>query len=108
MNQSNYPIAICALSMCPMRKKPEESSEMVSQLLFGEQCDVLDRHGKNWLLIRSRKDQYEGWVDSKMIQESAYAYPDLDQELYYCIETSQPVIAGEESRLVTFGAILPG
>ena len=35
-------VAACTVSLCPMRKRPEETSEMISQLMFGEQCDMLN------------------------------------------------------------------
>lgn len=53
-------------SIVPMRFDPNERSEMVSQLLFGEPFIVLEING-NWLKINSKIDCYEGWVDKKMV-----------------------------------------
>lgn len=39
---------------------------MVTQLLFGEIYTVLDKMN-GWLLIQSEPDQYEGWIDEKIL-----------------------------------------
>jgi cell wall-associated NlpC family hydrolase len=44
-----------------LRKEPSEKSELVSQLLFGEEYVVLDRHS-DWLLVQCEHDNYEGWL----------------------------------------------
>jgi len=40
---------------------------MLSQLLFGECFEVLEKTEK-WVKIRSHYDKYEGWIDSKQYQ----------------------------------------
>jgi hypothetical protein len=45
----------------PIRKEPSETSEMVSQVLFGEQFRILESNGQ-WLLISLDFDSSEGWV----------------------------------------------
>lgn len=65
---------ICLLGTIPVRKAPDNKSEMITQLLWGELFDVLDR-SKKWLLIRSDFDQCEGWVlenQVSTITESQY------------------------------------
>jgi hypothetical protein len=57
---------ICNLSIIPVRQQPSEKSEMVTQLLFGETYNVLDKMN-GWLLIQSETDQYEGWIDEKIM-----------------------------------------
>ncbi len=46
----------------PMRAEARESSEMVSQMLLGETAEVLE-HIDRWIRIRTRFDNYEGWVN---------------------------------------------
>ncbi len=55
---------ICNLSIVPLRAEPSHKSEMVSQLLFGEHFECLEK-SKNWCLIRMAFDGYEGWLDAK-------------------------------------------
>jgi len=49
----------------PVRKDPDSTSEMTSQLLFGEIFDVLERN-EQWLLVRNRFDGYEGWISPEL------------------------------------------
>lgn len=60
----NY--GISNLSIIPVRIDPSERSEMVTQVLFGEDFEVLEQM-VGWSKIRLSHDQHEGWVDSKMI-----------------------------------------
>jgi cell wall-associated NlpC family hydrolase len=53
-------------TITPVRKEPSEGSEQLTQLLFGERCEVLDRLPR-WTKIRSTVDGQEGWVDFKML-----------------------------------------
>ena len=59
--------AIVLLPLVPLRLTPTESSEMVSQLLYGETIEVLEQQN-NWLYICNIADNYAGWVDKKMIK----------------------------------------
>lgn len=53
----------------PMRIEPSDTSEMVSQVLFGEEFRILDKNGK-WQLLSLDFDGFEGWVR----QDSFYAF----------------------------------
>lgn len=59
---------ICNLGNIPLRAEASDRSEIVSQVLFGEQFEILERK-QQWSLIRLHFDRYEGWVDSKQYQE---------------------------------------
>jgi hypothetical protein len=56
--------AICPLAQVPVRLEPSDTSEMVTQILFGETFSIIEEKG-NWLLIRMHHDNYEGWIDRK-------------------------------------------
>ena len=58
--------AINHCTVTPVRQEPSEGSEQLTQLLFGEVCEVLDRLPR-WTKIRSTLDGQEGWVDFKMV-----------------------------------------
>jgi len=51
------------LSVLPVRKEPDHRSEMVNQLLFGEQFFVNEESG-DWINIRGALDNYSGWISS--------------------------------------------
>ena len=61
---SEYVIANA--TVVPVRENPSEGAEQLTQLLFGEVCEVLDRLPR-WTKIRSTLDTQEGWVDFKMV-----------------------------------------
>jgi len=57
---------IINLSLVPLRVSDSESSEMSSQLLFGEKVRIIEDKDK-WFKIQNLADNYCGWVDKKMI-----------------------------------------
>ena len=58
--------AICNLSLVPVRREPSDKSEMVSQLLFGEAVEIINKQD-NWRKIKMLYDGYIGWIDKKQI-----------------------------------------
>lgn len=58
--------AICHLSIVPVRKEANDRSEMVSQLLFGEAVEIIDKN-KTWYKVKLYADEYIGWVDQKQV-----------------------------------------
>ncbi len=65
---------ICHLSIVPIRVHPDDSTEMVSQLLYGEHFKVLEQR-KKWSRIRVTYDAYEGWVSNHqmtLVNEARY------------------------------------
>jgi cell wall-associated NlpC family hydrolase len=53
--------AICCVPVSPLRVEPSHKSEMVSQQLFGESCEILEPAKDNWIRVRCSYDGYEGW-----------------------------------------------
>jgi len=51
----------CCVPVSPLRKDPSHQSEMVSQLLFGECCTILEYGTDKWIKVKCRYDDYEGW-----------------------------------------------
>ena len=57
-----------------MRLESSDTSELVSQVLYGELFKVLEKR-KKWSRIRLAFDNYEGWIDNKQytsIEENNY------------------------------------
>lgn len=63
-HSTEYVINHCPVT--PVREEPAHAAEQATQLLFGEVCEVVDRHS-NWTKIRSTMDGQVGWVVSKML-----------------------------------------
>jgi cell wall-associated NlpC family hydrolase len=55
---------ICILSVIPARIEPAGTSEMVTQLLFGEYYKVLESRD-GWIKISTIVDNYECWINDK-------------------------------------------
>lgn len=54
--------------VAPIRLEPSHRSEMVSQLLFGEMAELLNRDG-DFLQVRTVYDQYVGWIQANQITD---------------------------------------
>lgn len=66
--------AICRVAVAPIRATPSDKAEITTQLLFGDQVEVLEK-AEPWWLIRNAYDGYEGWIDFKqlgMLTEAEY------------------------------------
>jgi hypothetical protein len=59
--------ALCTLSVIPLRAEASDRSEIVSQVLFGEHFEIIEKN-QQWSKVRLHFDHYEGWVDSKQYQ----------------------------------------
>ncbi|MEO6175102.1 MAG: C40 family peptidase [Flavobacterium circumlabens] len=71
---------ICNLAIVPVRSEPSDRSEIVTQLLFGEHIEIVERQNQ-WARIKIQFDDYEGWVDSKQYQVISEAnYKQLSNE----------------------------
>ena len=62
---------ICNLSIVPLRLEPDDKSEQISQLLYGDFFKVLEQR-KSWSRIRLAFDKYEGWIDNKQYKEISH------------------------------------
>jgi gamma-D-glutamyl-L-lysine dipeptidyl-peptidase len=70
---------ICNLSSVPCRKEPSDSSEMVSQLLFGEHYEILHEQ-ERWVNIRTIHDNYTCWISSNQVH---YISPTFGEAISY-------------------------
>ncbi|MFB0902852.1 MAG: C40 family peptidase [Nonlabens sp.] len=59
---------ICPISLAPLRLETNDTSEMVSQVLYGEIFKIIEDR-KKWSKIRLAHDNYEGWIDNQQYQE---------------------------------------
>ena len=59
---------VCNLSIVPLRLEPSDTSELVSQVLYGDFFKVLEQR-KKWSRIRLAFDKYEGWINNKQYKE---------------------------------------
>ncbi len=79
MDSGEIKLGCIAFPIVPGRREPNDRSEMVTQLLFGENYKVLEEN-KKWILIRNELDKYECWIDRKQHTEVANSI-DLNETL---------------------------
>ncbi|APY07318.1 hydrolase Nlp/P60 [Winogradskyella sp. J14-2] len=71
---------VCNLGIVPIRLEPTDTSEMVTQALYGDFFKVLEQR-KKWSRIRFAYDKYEGWIDNKQ-------YVEIEEEQYNQLDNS--------------------
>ncbi len=101
---------ICLLSVVPCRKEPSNTSEMITQLLFGEHYSILETT-ESWLKIKVAFDNYECWINVKQHQKiSETTFNQLQTHiLFYSNELIQ-IITNKQTAInfpVSIGAALP-
>jgi gamma-D-glutamyl-L-lysine dipeptidyl-peptidase len=95
-------------ALIPIRREPSESSEMVSQLLFGEKYQVLEDRGK-WLQVLTEFDYYTGWIDSKVfIQYTVSAARTLPEEAIQAARVAEVHLSDGTAVMTPAGCSLPG
>lgn len=100
---------ICTLSVIPCRKEPSSTSEMVTQLLFGETYTVVEDR-EDWISIVTTYDNYRCWISGKQHTAlSAAQYNTISSHILNS-ELVQVVNDVTSNKLfpLTIGADLPG
>ena len=83
---------ICPLSIVPVRSHPDDTAEMVSQVLYGEHFKVLECR-RLWSRIRIAFDNCEGWVSNTQINF-------VEQSVFDSLEKSKTTTCNRE--LISF------
>ena len=101
--------AVCLLSVIPCLAEAADASEMVTQLLFGETCEILEKEEK-WWMIRTSFDDYECWVDPKQLTEingAEYKQLNTKSKLFGSSELVGILQAEDSVRTLLMGSVLP-
>ena len=100
---------IANATVVPVRENPSEGAEQLTQLLFGEVCEVLDRLPR-WTKIRSTLDGQEGWVDFKMVSPASSLIASSPHRLEAIVAAPMAAATpmdGGADLLLTLGTRLP-
>ncbi len=101
---------ICLYSCIPAKKEASHSSEMVTQLLFGERYKVLKQE-RDWLQILTSADNYTCYIHQKQHQTlSEKEHAELEKQQKVCVkDVVQTVFSVTENAHfpVTIGSQLP-
>ncbi|WP_420580651.1 NlpC/P60 family protein [Reichenbachiella sp.] len=106
MNEN--PKGICRLSVVAMRANPKNSSDLVSELLFGEHYSVLDEK-KEMVQIQLHFDNSVGWINKNQhtpISEEYYNQVNLS-DYKLCIDLSGTIFFQKKHVHILFGSVLP-
>lgn len=57
---------ICRVAVSPLRAEASDRAEMVSQLLFGDHVEIIEKT-ERWWLVQNAYDGYQGWLDFKQL-----------------------------------------
>ncbi|HSH52819.1 MAG TPA: C40 family peptidase, partial [Bacteroidales bacterium] len=101
---------ISEVSVVPVRKEAAEQSEQVTQVLFGETFEIIEEQPR-WVNIKLTLDQYEGWVDKKMItrltQESLHTIK--NHSYYITKQYLTPILDVDKNEIINLppGCTLP-
>lgn len=90
--------AICNLGIVPLRSHPTDSSEMLSQVLFGETFKILEERGK-WSRVRTSYDNLEAWISNKQLLK-------IQEEDYIRLDSEDPSMSADLIEFVTGNANL--
>ena len=101
---------ICNLSIVPCRKEPSDRSEMVTQLLFGDHFEIIEREG-SWCRIKMAYDDYECWIDKKQFLPIAHhSFDILNTGELFCVNELIQIITDKKTGQpfpIVIGSTLP-
>ena len=101
--------AICLQSCIPVRLKPSDKSEMISQVLFGELVHLVTQKHNSWTRIICDYDGYEGWVDSKQLEKlSESDFKKLKKNAAVSLDLAQSAVHDDFHIPILLGSSLPG
>lgn len=99
---------ISSLSVVPVRSSAVVTSEIYTQLLFGELVEILDKKGKHWLKVRCQWDNAIGWIEANQLQSiTPSEYQIYQNNFAYVLDLMQPLMSEEHFMPITIGAHLP-
>ncbi|MGB6267416.1 MAG: C40 family peptidase [Olleya sp.] len=101
---------ICNLSIIPLRLETSDTSELVSQVLYGDTFKVLEQR-KQWSKIRLAFDKYEGWIDNKQYVEiTEEQYKHINHQPFQLSTDLVEFVQDENHQLntIVLGSVLSG
>jgi len=99
---------ICELSVVPIRKHPNSSSEMVTQLLYGEIFRIIEFNEK-WSKISNEFDNYQGWINNiqvNFIEKVNYNTLKLNDPVYSLDKQGYIINSDNEKVSIPIGSLI--
>ncbi|MBX2877524.1 MAG: C40 family peptidase [Saprospiraceae bacterium] len=99
---------ICPLSTVAIRNSASQKSEMISQLLYGELVEVLERKGRQWVKVRCAHDNLVGWVATNQLEWiTPSEFESYQDNFAFVLDVFQALATGDAFLPLTLGARLP-
>lgn len=99
---------ICPLSTVAIRNSASHKSEMISQLLYGELAEILERKGRQWVKVRCAHDNLVGWVATNQLEWITPSEFEVYQDNFAFVLDVFQALGIEDTFLpLTIGARLP-
>lgn len=101
---------VCRLALVSVRKEPNDRSEQVTQLLFGDHYEVISYSSDHlWARIRIFTDHYEGWIDNKQHHSISAEYFDQINHANFKITTdlASGILYKKNPLTIVIGSVVP-
>lgn len=101
---------VCRLNIVPVRLEPDDRSEQVTQLLFGDHYEVLENHASGkWSRIRIFADQYEGWIAQNQFYRISPEFFEYINRSEFKITTdlTSSLLFNKAPVVIVIGSIIP-
>jgi len=99
---------ICRVTIAPLRAQGSDKAEIASQLLFGDEVEVLEKV-EGWWRVKNLYEGYEGWVDFRQLGGLGAAQQPETAIAYLAPAGLQNVLTGADgsSYYLLAGSTLP-
>ena len=77
---------IITLPLIPLRAEADERSEMISQLLFGQQVEILETTD-SWYLVKNLTDNCIGWIGKRTLSPRYFTAAPSDTSAFRAAKT---------------------
>lgn len=106
--RGQLPFGVCVVAVAPVRRRPSDTEEMVTQLLFGETLEVIVKKHNAWMKIRCRHDNYVGWIDSKqVVRISSEECDTYENNSVFSMDLAGMISSSKEAFPILIGSKLP-
>jgi hypothetical protein len=108
IDTKHYSHAICPLNVVPVWYRPSADSPMISQMLYGETCTILEKKNKYWYKIQTTTCNITGWISAIQITLTDEAtFIRLSENPGIALEICHPIFNDEDSKSIVIGSSLP-
>lgn len=99
---------VCSISIITLHSHPVYDSEIVSQMLFGETCEILEKKNKYWHKVKTTVCKTIGWVSTNQLTyTNVNMFDKLNKKPSLSLEVCHQIFNEEKSIHIVMGSSLP-